>query len=179
MRFRVINYCRMKDVFHNGGQPFSFTFKNPLGIMTGFSVNSQTKMIGRTLQEMFPPINPEKLRIQSLKRVVCFTYSPNKKVIYMRHYKIIIQEGGVDKSFAKLLDQKNMDLSNFTSIGEYLSSLGESAPNENENQQKVRLVQMGPRLKLKFMSYEEKSGKVNYEGEEEEVEELQNVEMGG
>ena len=58
----------------------------------------------------------------------------------MRHYKIIIQEGGVDKSFAKLLDQKNMDLSNFTSIGEYLSSLGESAPNENENQQKVRLV---------------------------------------
>ena len=38
---------------------------------------------------------------------------------------------------------------------------------------------MGPRLKLKFMSYEEKSGKVNYEGEEEEVEELQNVEMGG
>ena len=58
MRFKIINYCRMKDVFHNGGQPFSFTFKNPLAVLNGFGVNSQTKMIGRSLQEMFPPITP-------------------------------------------------------------------------------------------------------------------------
>ena len=42
MRFKIINYCRMKDVFHNGGQPFSFTFKNPLAVLNGFGVNSQT-----------------------------------------------------------------------------------------------------------------------------------------
>ena len=50
MRFRIINYCRMRDVLHNGGQQFSLTFKNPLSVMNGFGVNSQTKMIGRSLQ---------------------------------------------------------------------------------------------------------------------------------
>ena len=72
---------------------------------------------------MFPPINPEKIKIDSLKRVVCFSYSANKKVIYFRHYKIVVNEGGVDKSFAKLVEQKNMDLSKFSSIGEYLATL--------------------------------------------------------
>lgn len=103
MRFRIVNYCRMKDVLKEGGQPFSFTFKNPLAVMNGFGATTQMKMIGRALQEMFPPINPEKVKIESLKRVICFSYNANKKVIYFRHYKIIVNEGGVDKSFAKLL----------------------------------------------------------------------------
>jgi len=47
-------------------------------------------MIGRGLQEMFPPINPEKIKIDRLKRVVSFTYVANKKMIYFRHYKIIV-----------------------------------------------------------------------------------------
>lgn len=44
-------------------------------------------------------------------------------MIYFRHYKIIVQEGGVDKSFAKLLELKNLDLSHYSSIGEYLASI--------------------------------------------------------
>lgn len=63
MVFRIVNYCRMKDVIHNGGQQFSFGFKDPLTVLNGFGVNSQTKMIGRSLREMFPPINPEKIKI--------------------------------------------------------------------------------------------------------------------
>jgi hypothetical protein len=58
MTFRIINYCCMRDVLHNGGQPFSLSFKDPLTVLNGFGGNSQTKMIGRALQEMFPPINP-------------------------------------------------------------------------------------------------------------------------
>lgn len=58
MVFRIINYCRMKDVINNGGQPFSISFKDPLVILNNFSENTQIKMIGRSLQEMFPPINP-------------------------------------------------------------------------------------------------------------------------
>lgn len=72
MNFRIVNYCRMRDVLHNGGQPFSFSFRDPLTVLNGFGVNSQTKMIGRSLQQMFPPINPEKIKIERLKRVVCF-----------------------------------------------------------------------------------------------------------
>ena len=72
---------------------------------------------------MFPPINPQKIKTESLKRVICFTYSSKKKHIYLRQYKIIINEGGVDRSFSKLLEQKSLDLSQYSSIGEYLSTL--------------------------------------------------------
>ena len=39
-----------------------------------------------------------------------------------------------------------------------------------ENQQKVRLVEMGPRFKLKFLSFQERSGQVEEEGVERELE---------
>jgi hypothetical protein len=99
-------------------------------------------MIGRGLQEMFPAINPEKIKTERLKRVVSFTYVANKKMIYFRHYKIVVNEGGVSNNFAKLITQKSVDLSKFSSIGEYLASLkGEQAVTTgNENQQKIRLV---------------------------------------
>jgi len=50
MNFRIINYCRMKDVLHEGGQPFSFSFKDPLVILNNFNENGQVRMIGRGLQ---------------------------------------------------------------------------------------------------------------------------------
>ena len=123
MLFRIMNYCRMKDVIHNGGQPFSISFKDPLVILNNFSENTQTRMIGRGLQEMFPPINPEKLKPDRLKRVVCFSYTTNKKMIYFRHYKIVVQDAGVSGSFSKLITQKSLDMSKFTSIGQYLASV--------------------------------------------------------
>lgn len=46
-------------------------------------------------------------------------------MIYFRHYKIIVHEGGLDKSFSTLLEQKSLDLSHFSSIGEYLKSLNQ------------------------------------------------------
>jgi hypothetical protein len=58
MTFRIVNYCRMRDVLHNGGQPFSFAFKDPLVVLQGFRETSQMRMIGLSLQEMFPAINP-------------------------------------------------------------------------------------------------------------------------
>lgn len=171
MAFRIVNYCRMREVLHNGGQQFSLGFKDPLTVLNGFGINSQTKMIGRALREMFPPINPERIKIGRLKRVVVFDYNANKKMIYFRHYKIQVHEGGVDKSFSRLIQQKSVDLSTFSSIGEYLASFTSQQPEESgENQQKVKLVEMGPRLKLKFLSYKEKQGKTSQEGDEEEAE---------
>ena len=91
MIFRIVNFCRMKDVLHEGGQPFSYSFKDPLVVLNNFTDSTQTKMIGKALQELFPPINPEKAKPERLKRVVSFTYSSKKKMIYFRHYKIILQ----------------------------------------------------------------------------------------
>ena len=50
MIFRIINFCRMRDVLHAGGQPFSFAFKDPLVVVSGFSETTQLKMLGKGLQ---------------------------------------------------------------------------------------------------------------------------------
>lgn len=75
-------------------------------------------------------------------------------MIYFRHYKIIIHEAGINNSFAKLINEKSLNLSKFTTIGDYLATInGNEETTGNENQQKVKLVEIGPRMKLKFMSY--------------------------
>jgi hypothetical protein len=116
MTFRIVNFCRMKEVIRNGGQPFSFTFKDPLLVLNNFGENGQVKMIGKSLQEMFPALCIERVDLQKLKRVISFTYQPNKKFIYFRHYKIVINEGGVSSTFQKLMTQPKTDLSEFKSI---------------------------------------------------------------
>ena len=37
-----------------------------------------------------------------MKRVMSFTYQPNKKCIYFRHYKLIMTEGGIENNFKSL-----------------------------------------------------------------------------
>jgi hypothetical protein len=101
----------MKEVMRNGGQPFSFTFKEPLLVLNNFGENGQVKMIGKSLQEMFPALCIERVDLQKMKRVISFTYQPNKKFIYFRHYKIVINEGGVSSTFQKLMTQPKTDLS--------------------------------------------------------------------
>ena len=89
----------MKEIVKNGGQPFNFSLKEPLIVLNNFTENNQVRQIGRSIQEMFPSINVDKINLSVIKRVLSFTYQPNKKCIYFRHYKIIIKEGGVDNSF--------------------------------------------------------------------------------
>lgn len=91
MLFRVMNYCRMKDVLSNGGHPFNLSFQEPLVVLSNFTENNQVRQIGRSIQEMFPNINLDKIKINNMKRVISFTYQPNKKCIYFRHYKIIFE----------------------------------------------------------------------------------------
>lgn len=57
MTFRIVNFSRMRDVLKNGGQPFSYSFKESLLVLNGFHEAQQTKMIGKGLQELFPSLN--------------------------------------------------------------------------------------------------------------------------
>lgn len=53
----------MKDVLKNGGQPFSQSFKQPLIVLNNFTQNNQVRQIGRSIQELFPAINIEKIKL--------------------------------------------------------------------------------------------------------------------
>jgi hypothetical protein len=100
MRFRVINYCRMRDVVKNGGVPFSLAFKEPLLVMSNFNTEvKQVQQISKGLQRMFPAVDLDKVKTENLKRVISFTYTSKNKCIYFRHYKITFSESGVSSKF--------------------------------------------------------------------------------
>jgi len=125
MIFRVINYCRMKDVFKRSGQSFNFSLNEPLIVLNNFAENNQVRQIGRSIQEMFPSINLEKINLKTVKRVLSFTYQPNKKCIYFRHYRIIVNEGGINNSFKELTKQVHSDMSKFKSFAQFLQNVKE------------------------------------------------------
>lgn len=50
MLFRVLNYCRMKDVFKKSGQSFNFSLNEPLIVLNHFAENNQVRQIGRSIQ---------------------------------------------------------------------------------------------------------------------------------
>lgn len=127
MLFRVINYCRMKDVLKNGGQPFSFSFREPLIVLNNFTENNQIRQIGRSIQELFPNINLQKINIANVKRVMSFTFQKNKKCIYFRHYKIVVKEGGVSGTFKDLVKQTKTDMSQFKSFSDFLTQSGNNS----------------------------------------------------
>ncbi len=62
MTFRIMNYCRMRDIMKNGGQPFSYSFKQSLLVLNGFNDCQQTKMVGKGLQQIFPSLNLAKAK---------------------------------------------------------------------------------------------------------------------
>ena len=125
MIFRVINYCRMKDVFKRSGQSFNFSLNEPLIVLNNFAENNQVRQIGRSIQEMFPSINLEKINLKTVKWVLSFTYQPNKKCIYFTHYRIIVNEGGINNSFKELTKQVHSDMSKFKSFAQFLQNVKE------------------------------------------------------
>lgn len=51
-----------------------------------------------------------------------FTYQPNKKCIYFRHYKVVIKQGGVRGSFKQLVKESKSDISQFKNFADYLKA---------------------------------------------------------
>ena len=106
------------------------------------------------------------MKIENLKRVISFTYQANKKSIYFRHYKIVTNESGISQSFKQIMSmngKKRIDLSGFQSFAEVLGKQEEDFEQNGDNEdqrQKVRLVEMGPRMKLRFINYYEDVGHV-------------------
>lgn len=90
-------------------------------MLNGFNESQQTRMIGRGLQELFPPLNLEKQKTENFKRVISFSYRSKKKTIFFRQYKIIKQDAGISANFKKLMD-KPRDLSSYRSLKEYIEA---------------------------------------------------------
>lgn len=116
LTFKIVNYCTKKDVinFQSNSKSVSRTFVPPMLIMNGFNKelvgkvkNPPTKdhytIVTQMIQSMFPPINVKKLKINSIKRCILFSYDEEKDLINIRHYHVDLVPTSQNKNFKKVI----------------------------------------------------------------------------
>ncbi|KRX16978.1 Suppressor of SWI4 1 -like protein [Trichinella nelsoni] len=181
LMFRVLEYTLAKDVVsalrksvHSKWQP-NFS---PLLIFNGFeNDNNNVKLTHTMFQTMLPSLNVDSIKLNNIRRCVLFTYNKETEEIEFRHYAIKVVPSGVSKQAKVFLKNRvpdlgrHQDISDFFIKPQYLSDSeqeGEvegnvvelpqqiNAPGcKNATEVAVRLIEMGPRLRLQLIKIEE------------------------
>lgn len=143
------------------------------------------KVAGMMIQSFFPPLNLNEIQLKKCKRVVLFNLVSEDReepVIEFRHYDIDIEKHAAKKTIANILNRKKTDLSKYENIADYIlqqsgytSCSDNEDPNlgtvdvipdasanakstlesEKDNRVKVKLVEIGPRLRWSLTKIEE------------------------
>ncbi|KRY27457.1 Suppressor of SWI4 1 -like protein [Trichinella spiralis] len=181
LMFRVLEYTLAKDVVsalrksvHSKWQP-NFS---PLLIFNGFeNDNNNVKLTHTMFQTMLPSLNVDSIKLNNIRRCVLFTYDKETEEIDFRQYAIKVVPSGVSKQAKVFLKNRvpdlgrHQDISDFFIKPQYLSESeqeGEvegnvvelpqqiNAPGcKNATEVAVRLIEMGPRLRLQLIKIEE------------------------
>jgi len=193
--FKIVNYTLARDVISNLRKPAilpGLHLVSPLLVMNGFSVDEDftARLITSMFRNLFPPIDVNKVNLNTVKRAVLINYNEDTKLIDFRHYSIRAKPVGLSKPVKKLLigkkipnlgklrsidDMFHQDLSCTESEGEGLDEVEEerhvtlpqqiSARGNLVNEKSaIRLTELGPRMTLELMKIQEglMSGEVLY-----------------
>ncbi|KRY27458.1 Suppressor of SWI4 1 -like protein [Trichinella spiralis] len=157
---------------------------SPLLIFNGFeNDNNNVKLTHTMFQTMLPSLNVDSVRsgliikLNNIRRCVLFTYDKETEEIDFRQYAIKVVPSGVSKQAKVFLKNRvpdlgrHQDISDFFIKPQYLSESeqeGEvegnvvelpqqiNAPGcKNATEVAVRLIEMGPRLRLQLIKIEE------------------------
>ncbi|KRY90669.1 Suppressor of SWI4 1 -like protein [Trichinella pseudospiralis] len=182
LMFRVLEYTLAKDVVsalrksvHSKWQP-NFA---PLLIFNGFDndTNNNVKLTHTMFQTMLPSLNVDSIKLNNIRRCVLFTYDKETEEIEFRQYAIKVVPSGVSKQAKVFLKNKVPDLGRHQDISDFFiqpQCLSESeqegevegnvvelpqeinAPGcKNATEVAVRLIEMGPRLRMQLIKIEE------------------------
>merc|ERR1712130_949503 len=111
----------------------------------------------------------------SIRRCVLLNYNKDTKMIDFRHYTIKVVPTGLNKGVKKLVTARVPDLGKMQDMGEFMEKGGGVSESEGEEeeskvtlpqgvtsrggvggqQSSVRLVELGPRMKLQLVKIEE------------------------
>lgn len=116
LTFKVENYSLCKDVHKIQRRPKSISkdareyLTPPLLVLNGFT-NPQTatpeeKLLITTLQNLFPPIQPQSINVNTVKRVLMVNKDKETGQIDLRHYLISTKNVEGSKPVKKLLNVK-------------------------------------------------------------------------
>lgn len=122
--FNVLNYSLSKDIKKFLKRPKSLNKEDvlnpPLLVLNGFNTknnnsnNSDTesednnveKIIISMFQNVFPPLNPNKTRLNSIRRVLMLHKDSTTKEISLRHYFIDVKDVELSRNLKKLYNAK-------------------------------------------------------------------------
>lgn len=158
--------------------------KPPLVIINGFNQSGKKHLllVETFIQNMFPSINIDTLDLRSVKRCLMVNYWQEDDSIDIRHYAIRVVASGINKSVRKLVmagkssSKELPDLSKYKDISDYLLNPGHLSDSEYEGEQQevilpqslsektgtvrgekshIRLMEIGPRMKLELLKVED------------------------
>lgn len=184
LSFQVEKYSLMQDIAALQKRPHSKVGveyqHSPLVVLNGFSkAEKHDEIVGAMLQNMFPPINVDKIKLPNCRRVVMFNLEEDS-TLEMRHYYINaaptgvkksvrkVVKGGIPKRLKKLEDISQLlldeDMGGVSSDSE-ADDLPESRVelpqdyigrgNLRSHKSAVRLQELGPRIRLKLVKIED------------------------
>ena len=97
---------------------------SPLVVLNGFvsttahpldpEKEKALKLVSVTLQNMFPSINIETIKLRNCRRVVLFNYDSEKDTISFRHYLITATPTGINRTIRRLITGREISVSNPT-----------------------------------------------------------------
>jgi len=84
----------------------------PLVVLNNFGKTDEksVKLVGITLQHMFPSINVKTVKLSDCRRVVLFHYKKEEDEIELRHYAVRAAPVGISRSVKRILQTRIPDL---------------------------------------------------------------------
>lgn len=189
LTFRVENYALARDIISSLKKPVLYTHQfssHPLLVLNNFSGEGMHfKLMASMFQNMFPSINIHKVKLNTIRRCLLLNYNSTDETIDFRHYTIKVAPSGINRAVKKLVQSKVPNLGHLRDISEYvdMGGLSESEAeldgasnqvllpqkiasrgNALNQQSAIRMVELGPRMKLKLVKIEEglMTGEVMY-----------------
>lgn len=117
LHFRIPQYCLTKHIRASQKRPFESNaafLTPPLIVLNNFGSDDSEhlKLLRVTLQNMFPSINVNTVRLNECRRVILFHYKKETQIVEMRHYAIRATPVGINRNIKKILQAKIPNLGN-------------------------------------------------------------------
>ena len=168
--FHVTSYSLAKDVRllqSRPRSPGSEFLKSPLVVLNNLNADSKhMQLVTTLLQNMFPTIKVQKMRLEDAKRVVLFNYNKETDRIEFRHYCVAIKTTGISKSVKSIMHAQVPDLNAYGDISDFImrgafaseSDVEDAAestvtlPDSHKAEKRaIKLVELGPRMELQLV----------------------------
>jgi ribosome biogenesis protein SSF1/2 len=116
LHFRVPQYTLTKHIRSSQRRPFDSSaayLTPPLIVLNNFGQSDlhHLQLLRLTLQNMFPSINVNTVRLNECRRVVLFHYLKETGIVEMRHYAIRATPVGINRNIKRILQSKIPNLS--------------------------------------------------------------------